>query len=135
ETETVAGPQPYTPLDRVAGPQLDLEISTPTFRRFDASLSASRGRTAIFPEGSAGTGFAIDGSLSVRPTPWARLTASTQFERITRERDGSEFARTLIPRIKLEVQPTRPLFFRAVAEYRSERSAALEDARTGAPLR
>jgi len=135
ETQTAAGPQPYTPLDRVSGAELEIGISTPTFRRFDASLSAGGGRTAIFPEGSEGTGFTIDGSLSLRPTPWARLVASTQFERITRVRDGSEFARTLIPRVKVEVQPTRPLFFRAVGEYRAERRAALEDARTGALLR
>jgi hypothetical protein len=54
--------------------------------------------------------------------------------RLTRERDGSEFARTIIPRIRAEYQPTRALLFRVIAEHRAERRAALEDARTGAPL-
>ena len=62
------------------------------------------------------------------------MVASTTYSRITRDRDGSEFARTIIPRIKLEVQPNRSLFFRVVAEYVAERLAALEDARTGDPL-
>jgi hypothetical protein len=48
--------------------------------------------------------------------------------------DGSEFARSTIPRLKLEYQPNRSLFFRAVGEYRSDRTAPLIDAGTGAPL-
>src|SRR5690606_17759904 len=113
---------------------VSLSLGTPTFRRFDANVSLQRGRTAIFPEGSAGTGYGVGGSLALRPAPWARIEAGTQLEWITRERDGSEFARTLIPRLKVEIQPTRALFFRAVAEHRAERRAALEDARTGQPL-
>jgi hypothetical protein len=62
------------------------------------------------------------------------MTVSTTWSRITRARDGSEFARTIIPRLKLEYQPRRSLFFRVVSEYVSGRSAALEDARTGAPI-
>src|SRR5690606_17541725 len=115
ETTTATGLAPYAPLDRVSGPELGFEIGTPTFRRFDASVSVSRGRTAIFPEGSEGTELGVGGSLALRPAPWARIAASTQLERITRERDGSEFARTLIPRLKVEIQPTRAFFFRAIA--------------------
>jgi len=118
----------------VSGPALAFEINTPTYRRFDASLGVERGRVAIFPEGSEGIAYAIDGSVALRPAPWARIETSTAFERIDRERDGSEFARTVIPRVKVEIQPTRAFFFRTIAEYRAERRAALEDARTGAPL-
>lgn len=134
ETQTTSGLAPYAPLDRVSGPALAFEINTPTYRRFDASLGVERGRVAIFPEGSEGIAYAIDGSVALRPAPWARIETSTAFERIDRERDGSEFARTVIPRVKVEIQPTRAFFFRTIAEYRAERRAALEDARTGAPL-
>ena len=48
--------------------------------------------------------------------------------------DGSEFARATIPRLKLEYQPTRSLFFRAIGEYRSEHRAALQDPVTGDSL-
>ena len=54
--------------------------------------------------------------------------------RIDRERDGSEFARTIIPRLKVEYQPTRALFFRVIGEWLDERQDILRDARTGAPL-
>jgi hypothetical protein len=48
--------------------------------------------------------------------------------------DGTEFARSTIPRLKVEYQPKRELFFRAIGEYRSDRTAALVDPATGAPL-
>ena len=38
------------------------------------------------------------------------------------------------PRLKVEYQPTRALFFRVIGEYRSESTAALVDPLTGAPL-
>ena len=43
--------------------------------------------------------------------------------RIHRERDNTEFARATIPRLKVEYQPRRSLFFRVISEYRSERVA------------
>ena len=59
------------------------------------------------------------------------MTASGTLSRITRDRNGSEFARTIIPRLKLEYQATRSLFFRVIGEYVAERRARLEDARSG----
>src|SRR5690606_28441027 len=87
ETTTATGLAPYAPLDRVSGPELGVEIGTPTFQRFNASVSLERSRTAIFPEGSQGTELGVGGSLALRPAPWARIAAGAQLERITRERD------------------------------------------------
>jgi len=53
---------------------------------------------------------------------------------IFRNRDGSELARTILPRLKIEYQPRRSLFFRVVSEYRAQRQASLEHGRTGEPL-
>jgi hypothetical protein len=55
-------------------------------------------------------------------------------QQLERSRDGDEFARTLLSRVKAEYQPSRALFFRAIADYRDERQSSLEDARTGQPL-
>jgi len=93
-------------------------------------LFESKGR--ITPEG-----YVVEVRIpfkSLRSSNAAEQTWGLSIERITRERDGSEFARTLIPRLEVEIQPTRAFFFRAVAEQRAERRAALADARTGAPL-
>jgi hypothetical protein len=48
--------------------------------------------------------------------------------------DGSEFARSAIPRLKVEYQPHRALFFRVVGEYRSQRQAELLEPASGDPL-
>ena len=62
-----------------------------------------------------------------------RLTATAAYAHINRERDDSEFARSVIPRIKAEYQATRHLFFRTILEYANERRAALEN-EFGLPL-
>jgi hypothetical protein len=73
-------------------------------------------------------------TLGLRPTTSARIALSLVSSRIERDRDQVEFARTTIPRIKLEYQPNRSLFFRLITEYRSERRVALQDPATGLPL-
>ena len=36
-----------------------------------------------------------------------------------------EYARTVIPRLKVEYQPTRALFFRVVSQYQAQRTSGL----------
>ena len=126
---------PYQPLDAIndAG-ALSFSATTPTLRLLNANAKVSRARGAIFAEGSRGYETRVTGGLTLRPTGSIRLTSSATYSHITRDRDGSEYARTIIPRIKLEYQPMRSLFFRVVTEYVAQRRAALEDARTGDPL-
>jgi hypothetical protein len=133
-TTTSSGPRAYAPLDRVSGPAAQVVATTPTFRGFDASATLARRRVAIFAEGSEGTASVVTGSLSLRPTEALRVAATNTYQRITRSRDGSQFAAVVIPRLKLEYQPTRAFFLRAVTEYQSNRQEVLRDARTGAPL-
>ena len=127
--------RPYAPLARVAGYGSSLQLRTPAFRRFDAERSAGRGRAPIFAEGAEGVLSELRGGLALRPSASVRAALEMAYQRIERERDGSEFARTLLPRAQLEYQPTRALFFRTIGEWRAERRAALVDARTGRPLR
>jgi hypothetical protein len=131
---TGQGDVPYVPLDRVSGPGIQLRLTTPTFQRLSANASIQHGRAALFDEGSEGKAMSVSASLSLRPTESIRVQLLDTWQRLTRTRDDSEFATTHIPRLQLEFQPSRALFFRAIGEYRAERTAALEDARTGAPL-
>jgi hypothetical protein len=133
-TPAGTGFTPYTALDEVGGNSAALTIETPTFQRFEATVTAEAGDVAIFPEGAEGWSRAISANLSLRPTNALRGYVTAAYVVIDRSRDGSEFARTVIPRALIEFQPTRSFFMRAVGEYRAERRAALEDARTGAPL-
>lgn len=126
---------PYDPLTGVddAG-SLAFSATTPTYQLINANARVARSRVPIFAEGSRGYETRVTGGFTLRPTNSIRLTSSATYSHITRDRDGSEFARTIIPRIKLEYQPFRSLFFRVVTEYVAQRRAALEDARTGDPL-
>jgi hypothetical protein len=109
-------------------------VSTPVFSKWYATLGAARFATPIFDEGSEGDATRLAASLTLRPTATIRMEALGVALRIDRQRDRSEFARTIIPRLKLEYQPTRALFFRVIGEWRDERRDALRDARTGMPL-
>ena len=111
-----------------------VSISTPVFSKWHATLGAARFATPIFSEGAEGDATRFTASVTLRPTPNIRVEALAVALRIDRDRDGSEFARAIIPRLKLEYQPTRALFFRAIGEWREDRRDILRDATTGAPL-
>ena len=127
-----AGPV-YRPTDDFWGFTGEVKVTTPTWRQLGAELSYGRGRVAIFQEGTTGHGWQMAGGLELRPASTVRVTASGTVFRLYRL-DGSDFARSTIPRLKLEYQPSRALFFRAIGEYRSERRAALQEPGTDTPL-
>jgi len=103
-------------------------------RKVTVNASAGMNDAVLFAE--AGEGREVTGSLSAawRPTPDLRLDASWIYDRLTRVRDGSEFAITNIPRLQVEYQLTRSIFLRYIGQYVAQHQAALEDPRTGAPL-
>lgn len=133
-TDDAGTPVAYAPLDEVSGPAIELGVETPTFQGFEAGLDMEVGRVAIFPEGSEGTVRSIGLDLTLRPTRSIRMFLTGAYEQLLRSRDDSEFARTIIPRILVEFQPSRSFFLRGLSEYRAERRGALLDARTGLPL-
>jgi hypothetical protein len=106
-------------------------VTTPTFRIFNGKFEIGYAESPIFPEAAEGRETHATLSVSMRPSDTIRVEALGTFSSLTRAWDGSEFARTIIPRLKIEYQPRRSLFFRVVSEYRSQRQAALQDPRTG----
>lgn len=123
----------YRPADDFSGFVWRAGITTPTWQQLGASVTYRRGRAAIFPEATTGRAWLLTTTVNLRPTPTLRAALTGTVFRLYRL-SGSEFARSTIPRLRLEYQPTRALFFRAIGEYRSERTAALEDPSTGSPL-
>ena len=128
-----AGGPAYRPADDFSGFTGEVKVTTPTWRQLGAELAYGRGRVAIFQEGTTGSGWQFTGGLELRPSTTIRATASGTVFRLSRL-DGSEFARSTIPRLKLEYQPNRALFFRLIGEYRSERRAALLEPSSGDSL-
>jgi hypothetical protein len=122
-TGSASGPV-YSPDDDFSGFVWQAGLTTPTWQQLGANVSYRRGRAAIFPEGVTGRAWRVTGEVDVRPAPTVRAALTGTVLRLYRL-DGSEFARSTIPRLKVEYQPRRELFFRVVGEYRSERTAAL----------
>ncbi len=129
---SAAGPA-YRPADDFSGFVWETGLTTPTWRQLGANVRYRRGRLAIFQEGTTGRGWLLTGEVNLRPASTVRAALTGTVFRLYR-RDGSEFARSTIPRLKLEYQPNRALFFRAIGEYRSDRRAALLEPGTGIPL-
>ncbi len=127
-------PTPFVPADEVASVSGTLSLETPTYESFSAEVEVGFGAAPIFAEAGEGHGFQIGGALTLRPAASVRIEASTRFLRLLRDRDDSEFARAIIPRLKAEFQPRRAIFFRFIGEYRAERQAALIDPATGSPI-
>ena len=108
-------------------------LTTPTWRQFTATFGASYGAVANFDEAARGTDASIGGEVDLRPTPALRVAA--QYSRLTiHRRDGSWFSTEDIPRLKIEYQATRSIFFRVVGQYTSLRSDALRDPASGDSL-
>lgn len=133
EVDTGSGTAPFVVAEGASGPNGSISFDTPVFQGIDASLEVGVGQGAIFSEASEGTGFEVFGQVNIRPTAGLRVSLLNTYSRISRE-DGSLFARTIIPRLKIEYQPTRALFFRVIGEYVSQRTTDLVDPATGNPI-
>lgn len=126
---------PWDPSTRLDGLWSgSLGVTSPVYGRFNASVSASGGEVPIFVEGIEGRQWRVTGSLLVRPSAGTRIEGTLTTSRITRAADGSPYARSTIPRLKIEIQPTRALFFRVVSQYRLDQVEALRQRGTSLPL-
>jgi hypothetical protein len=104
---------------------VSLTVTTPTFHKFNATSTVARNEVAIFAEGSTGRELRATAGLTLRPSKSVRSEATLTLSQIDRDVDGSEYARTVIPRLKVEYQPTRALFFRVVSQYQAQRTSGL----------
>jgi hypothetical protein len=69
------------------------------------------------------------------PTEKLRVDGSYIHNQYDRRTDGSTVGVTKIPRLKVEYQVSRPIFFRVVGQYVSDRRDALRDeGRTNFPV-
>ncbi len=130
--ETGAGAGLDTVAFGVPGPERNqwsgsLRVTTPTYRRFTATASVAFAETPIFREAAPGRSVRVDGSVDLRPTPALRATLQMSHLTLDRTRDGSQFSKETIPRLKLEYQINRSLFLRFVGQYSARSRAPLED--------
>jgi hypothetical protein len=122
----------------VPGPERDdwgwsLGATTPTYRFFTASASIARARVPIFREAAPGRSTSLAAAVDLRPTPGLRVSLQATRLMIDRRRDGSRFSTETIPRLKVEYQLTRAIFFRLVGQYTARDRDALYDV-SGFPI-
>jgi len=110
-------------------------IQTPAFAHFDVRLNYVTCRDENFYEWASANINNTSLTVDWRPTPQLRsqLTYNTQFYH--RRSDGSLVASNRIPRLDVEYQLSRPIFFRLVGQYDAMYVDNLRDAsRTELPI-
>ncbi len=108
-------------------------VTTPTYRLFTAVAGIGWGSTPIFAEAAPGRRVSLSGTIDLRPTPGLRTTFQVTRLTLDRSRDGSRFSSETIPRVKLEYQASRAVFFRLVGQYTARTRSALRN-RNGEPI-
>ena len=108
-------------------------FNTPN-RALTASVGLGAGQGVIFVEAAEARGFNAFLGITWKPTSALRVDAQWNHQRLSRADDGSWFSTANIPRLKVEYQLTRDIFFRYVGQYAAAEVAALRDPLTGNPL-
>jgi len=108
-------------------------LSTPN-RALKADVSVGYASGPIFAEASEGRALNVFLSLSWKPTSTLRFEGQWPHQRINRAQGGSWFSTANIPRLKVEYQLTRDIFFRYVGQYFAQVRDTLRDPRSGDPL-
>src|SRR5205807_9984210 len=103
-------------------------------RALTIGASAGYGGAPIFAEAADGRQLTLGATADWRPTTAIRISAQWSHLRLTRVRDGTRFSTADIPRVKLEYQLSRAIFFRYIGQYFAQDQVGLEDPRTGQPL-
>src|SRR5437763_3804613 len=111
----------------------NIGVSTPN-RALTLSASVGAGMGVIFAEAAESRRLNAFIGITWKPTNAVRVDAQWIHQRLTRAADGSWFSTANIPRLRLEYQLTRDIFFRYVGQYTAQQVDALRDPRTGDAL-
>jgi hypothetical protein len=109
-------------------------LTAPQRQRWGWSVQLSLGEDPEFFETATVRRIDLDASADWRPTPQIRINALLRRQQFDRERDGTRFSTRTIPRLRVEYQATRQLFFRFVGQYESSVRDALRDPRSDQPV-
>jgi len=111
----------------------NIGVNSPS-RALTVSASIGAGMGVIFAEAAESRGLNAFVGITWKPTTAVRVDGQWIHQRLTRAADGSWFSTANIPRLRLEYQLTRDIFFRYVGQYTAQQIDALRDPRTGDAL-
>lgn len=125
----------FTGVPRIPNRDYVLNFSTPTWNTFSASLLLIFGQDENFYEWAQANILYENWTLAWRPTQQLRVDGTYQLQGYVRRSDGTTVQIGRIPRLKVEYQLARAIFFRVVGEYDASKQDALRDeTRTFAPI-
>ncbi|MBI4503126.1 MAG: carbohydrate binding family 9 domain-containing protein [Gemmatimonadetes bacterium] len=126
---------PYAGVDRITNHDYSLSITTPQFKTFKFSLNVIGGRDENFEEWAPAYVSFPTATLDWFPTSKIRVNARYPLSLYIRATDHSTVKRRQIPRLKVEYQATRAIFFRFVGQYDAQYRDSLRDvSRTEFPI-
>ncbi|CAN5773726.1 DUF5916 domain-containing protein [soil metagenome] len=126
---------PYVGTHRLPNIGGFVQIGTPQFQTFSGSAQIVGGRDDNFDEWSSAWILFTTLNADWRPSEKLRVNGRFVQQRFHRMSDGSLVRLRSIPRIKLEYQVARPVFFRFVGQYDATKVDALrDDSRTNDPI-
>ena len=108
-------------------------FNTPS-RALTLSGNVGAGMGVIFAEAAESRGLNLFLGATWKPTTALRVDGQWVHQRLIRAADGSWFSTANIPRLKVEYQLRRDIFFRYVGQYTAQEIDALRDPRRGDPL-
>ena len=111
----------------------NLGFNTPS-RALTLSANVGAGQGVIFAEAAESRGWNTFVGVTWKPTPAVRVDGQWVHQTLRRAEDGSWFSTANIPRLKIEYQLRRDIFFRYVGQYTAQQVEALQDPRYGYPL-
>jgi hypothetical protein len=118
---------PFVGRPRIPNTDWVLTLVSPEFKRFSFNALYVWGRDENFFEwSSADIVFATLGA-TWRPTPQVRVEGTYNWQAFYRGTDGSRVGEGRIPRVKVEYQFSRAVFFRLVGQYTSIQRDSLRD--------
>jgi hypothetical protein len=127
--------KPFANGKAIPNTDLIINIYTPQFAHFSASLVELWGRDENFAEWSAADIQLPQATVTWQPTQQFRLNGTVNAQYYWRHSNGSLVARTVIPRLDVEYQLTRAIFIRVVGQYVAAYQDSLEDdSRTDLPI-
>jgi hypothetical protein len=126
---------PFTGTPRLSNLDYVLNLETPQFSRFSGTFFALWGKDENFFEWASADILYLTLTGDWRPSRQLRASGQYQLQQFKRRSDGSSVGVRRIPRLKLEYQLSRAIFFRVVGEYDAQRQDDLrDDSRTELPI-
>lgn len=111
-----------------------LSVNTPQWRLAGATFSATAGTEPEFFETATVQRREVEAQVNLRPSSQLRVGTLLRYQQFVRSRDGTVFSTQVVPRLRMEYQFSRALFFRFIGQVESRDRSALRDPRTEQPL-